>query len=97
MWDGEDPWIDQPAGAFDAAAVTPEDNPGSIDSRQRSGIMAALSALGIKDRQKRLDMLSEITGHTVESTNDLSFTEATNVEADLKGRKEAKEAAEAAR
>lgn len=84
--DPDDPWAGDP----------PEDAPGSIAPQQRTRIMAALSALGIKDRQKRLDVLSDVTGRTVESTNDLSMVEATNVEADLKGRKEAKEAVEAA-
>ena len=80
-------WDDQPAGPFDAASVTPEDVPGSIDSKQRSGIMAALSRLGVKDRDGRLDLVASIVGHPVETTNDLTYSEAAKVQADLQGRK----------
>jgi hypothetical protein len=75
--DDDDPW----------AGELPEDKPGSIDANQRSGIMASLGGLGIKDRQKRLDLLSEIVGQPVESTNDLSINQAAAVLAELRDRK----------
>lgn len=80
-------WDDKAAGAFDAASVAPEDVPGSIDGKQRSGIMAALSRLGVKDRDGRLELLASIVGHPVETTNDLTYSEGAKVHADLQGRK----------
>lgn len=77
--DPDDPW----------AGELPQDIRGSINPGQRTGIMAKLSELGIKDRQQRLDLLTELVGLPVESTNDLSFNQAAAVLAGLKDRQKA--------
>jgi hypothetical protein len=61
----------------------PEDQPGSILPAQRSQIMAVYTALGIKDRDKRLKDIAEVlwpgslfAAESFASTNDLSHKQA---------------------
>jgi ERF superfamily len=72
----DDPWRDQPAGELPTSPLAPEERPGTIDGRQRSAIMARLTKL---PRDERLARLSDITGRTIESANDLSWAEADRV------------------
>jgi hypothetical protein len=71
---GDDPWTDQPAGAFDIGQ--PEDRPGSIDSRQEKLMHQAFNRLGITDRSVRLGLTAEILGREVMTSKQLSKLEA---------------------
>ena len=56
-----------------------EDTPGSVSSTQL-GVMAQLfGKLGITDRDERLKSVTSMVGREVESSKDLSFTEAQTV------------------
>lgn len=56
-----------------------EDKPGTIQASQRTAIMAELANLGINTRDARLAKLTALLGGPVESTNDLSYTQAAGV------------------
>jgi hypothetical protein len=78
----DDLWnTDAPSWAV--GADPPEDQPGSILPAQRSQIMAVYTALGIKDRDKRLKDIAEVlwpgslfAAESFASTNDLSHKQA---------------------
>jgi ERF superfamily len=68
----------------------PETHNGSLNTQQRTWIMAALGRLGLNgSRDVRLATLEEIVGHPVESTNDLSMVEASRVREALSAREAA--------
>jgi len=71
--DDENPW--------QAPEGSPETDPGTIDPRDRSAIMAACKGM---TRDARLSRVSVLAGRTVESVNDLSFVEGQMVRARLK-------------
>lgn len=47
--------------------------------RQLSAVHARLDELGVKDRDAKMEVLSEITGHLITSSSDLTFAEAGRV------------------
>jgi hypothetical protein len=57
----------------------PEETPGTLNHGQRVRIMIMLAERGIKSHDDRVAELSNITGRTIGSTNDLSYREAANV------------------
>ena len=83
----DDVWTGQPPGQFDTAAVTPENQPGSIDGKQRSQIFAAFKILGISEAEQQRATLAAILGREVSSRKGLSYTEAERVLKDLNARK----------
>jgi len=84
---GDNPWIDQPPGNFDIG--TPEDHPGSIDSRQLKQLGIEFSKAGMTDRAVRLGMVADLIGREVLSSKQLSRLEADHVIRMLKERQEA--------
>ena len=88
------PWTDQAAGEFQP--YEPENNPGSIDGKQRSQIFGKFAALGIGKPTDQRAVLSDILHREVSSRAGLSQVDAAKVLEDLTTRVEAKEAAEAA-
>jgi ERF superfamily len=71
---GDNPWTDAPPGNFDIG--TPEDHPGSIDSRQIKQLQIAFRQAGITDRAVRLGMTADLIGREVLTANQLSHIEA---------------------
>jgi len=57
----------------------PEETPGTLNHGQRVRIQLMLAERGIKSHDDRAAELSNITGRTIGSTNDLSYREAANV------------------
>lgn len=70
----DDQWAGQPAGEWQDA--TPEDKPGTSNSRQHRTLGIAYSALGITDRDARLTEMTNRVGRTITSAKDLSYQEA---------------------
>jgi hypothetical protein len=69
-----DQWTDQPAGP--PLDVTPEDTPGSSNSRQHQRLGILYGKLGITERETRLADMTDRIGRTITSAKDLSYTEA---------------------
>jgi hypothetical protein len=84
-----DAWTDQPPGEFNVAAVTPENQPGTIDGRQRAQIFGAFKVLGISEAEDQRATLTAILGREVSSRKGLSYTDAEKVLKDLKARQAA--------
>lgn len=77
---------DEPAGEPDDDGIVDAeviDDPAAaeprISSLQRPKLMAMFSELDVKDRAERLSVMSDLTGRTIESTNELSISEATSI------------------
>lgn len=83
--DPDDPWLDAPPpDPVDA------DTPGTATRDQVYAIITGFSDLGIGGRKDRLGLCTTITGRDIESSNDLSRSEADQVLAELGERKEAR-------
>jgi len=61
---------------YDAPAGNPEDVPGSITPEQSTKLHAIFGEAGITTRSTKLDISSHIVGRTLESSSQLSKTEA---------------------
>jgi hypothetical protein len=68
------PWTDQPAGEW--TPVTPEDKPGSSNSKQHQQIGILYGQLGITERDTRLVEMTDRVGREITSAKDLSYAEA---------------------
>jgi hypothetical protein len=68
------PWTDQPAGEW--TPVTPEDKPGSSNSKQHQQLGILYQQLGITERDTRLVEMTDRVGREITSAKDLSYSEA---------------------
>jgi hypothetical protein len=68
------PWTDQPAGEW--APVTPEDKPGSSNSKQHQQLGILYGQLGITERDTRLVEMTDRVSREITSAKDLSYAEA---------------------
>lgn len=71
----EDPWCDQPAGVM--PTNDPEDKPGSITREQQRAMHAQFNAMGITDRDERLEWTkARLELAALASSSDLSYRQA---------------------
>ena len=72
---GEDVWRDQPAGVM--PSNDPEDKPGSITREQQRAMHAQFNAMGITDRDERLEWTkARLELAALASSSDLSYRQA---------------------
>lgn len=70
----DDPWADHPPEHW--ITVTPENKPGTSNSKQHQVLGILYGKLGITERESRLTDMTDRVGRTITSAKDLSYVEA---------------------